>query len=38
MFVKLGGKVFVDLSEFTRIIDAQKASAAKEAKRLGLRD
>lgn len=38
LFIKLGGKVFVDLGEFTRIINAQKTKAEKEARRLGLRE
>ena len=38
IFVKLGGKVFIDLGEFAKIIQAQKEKAIARAKRLGLYD
>ena len=38
MFIKLGGKVFVDLSEFARIVEIQKEKAGKESRRLGFDD
>jgi hypothetical protein len=38
MFIKLGGKVFVDLSEFARIVEIQKEKASKESRRLGFDD
>ena len=38
LFIKLGGKVFVDLGEFVRIVKEQKERATNEAKRLGLED
>ena len=38
LFIKLGGKVFVDLGEFVRIVQAQKEKATNEARRLGLED
>ena len=36
IFVKIGGRVFVDLKELQDLIEAQKAKAVKDAKRLGL--
>jgi len=36
IFVKLGGKVFVDLSEFEKIIQRQKEAALDQSRRLGL--
>lgn len=36
LFIKLGGKVFVDLNEFAKLVAAQKEKAVAEAKRLGL--
>ena len=36
MYVKLGGKVFVDISEIYRIIQAQKDQAYEQSRRLGL--
>lgn len=36
MFVKLGGKVFIDLDELDKIIQAQKDKAIEQAKRLNL--
>ncbi len=38
IFVKLGGKVFIDLGEFAKIVIAQKEKAIAKAKRLGLSD
>ena len=38
LFIKLGGKVFVDLSELARIVEMQKEKARTEAMRLGLDD
>lgn len=38
LFVKLGGKVFVDLSELVRIVSVQKDEALSRVKRLGLAD
>lgn len=38
LFIKLGGKVFVDLGEFVRIVKTQKEQATNEARRLGLED
>jgi len=36
LFIKLGGKVFVDLGEFEKIIEFQKKNALEQARRLGL--
>lgn len=36
IFVKLGGKVFVDLGEYVKIIEDQKKKTREEAERLGL--
>ncbi len=36
LFIKIGGKVFVDLDEFRNIIKAQKEKTIANAKRLGL--
>jgi hypothetical protein len=36
IFVKLGGKVFVDISEFEKIIQRQKDEAVEKSRRLGL--
>ena len=38
LFIKLGGKVFVDLGELARIVEGQKEKARTEAMRLGLED
>jgi hypothetical protein len=38
LFVKIGGKVFVDVTEFTQIIEVQKEQESKQARRLGLDD
>ncbi|QTA78523.1 putative DNA binding domain-containing protein [Desulfonema limicola] len=36
LFIKLGGKVFVDLSELAKIVTLQKEEAVEKMKRLGL--
>ena len=36
LFIKIGGKVFVDLDEFRNIIKVQKEKTIANAKRLGL--
>ena len=36
IFVKLGGKVFVDISEIEKIIQGQKDAALDQSRRLGL--
>ena len=38
MFIKMGGKVFVDLSEIARLVEMQKEEATINARRLGLED
>jgi len=38
IFVKFGGKVFVNLDEVEKILDLKKEKAIKQAKRLGLDD
>ena len=38
LFIKLGGKVFVDLSELARIVEMQKEKARTDVRRLGLED
>ena len=36
IYIKLGGKVFVDLEELKRIIDVQKEENQRKARRLGM--
>lgn len=36
IFVKLGGKVFVDIGEIEKIIQVQKDAALEQSRRLGL--
>ena len=36
LFIKIGGKVFIDLDEFENIIKTQKEKTIADAKRLGL--
>jgi len=36
IFVKLGGKVFVDIGEIEKIIQGQKEAAVEQSRRLGL--
>ncbi|QTA78827.1 Uncharacterized protein dnl_10670 [Desulfonema limicola] len=36
LFIKLGGKVFVDLGELAKIVTLQKEEAVEKMKRLGL--
>ena len=38
IFIKFGGKVFVNLDECKKILDLKKEKAIKQAKRLGLDD
>lgn len=38
IFVKIGGKVFIDLGEFANIIVSQKEKSNVKARRLGLID
>ena len=36
IFVKLGGKVFIDISEIEKIIQGQKSAALEKSRKLGL--